>query len=154
MKQLTHKQVIDSKLPQSVVDGLRAEIVSKFLNDKHWSWSIENFHARQESANDDFEQWWPNEVHDMNKLFWKVWCHSDDKTNSYKSLYMKSASATYLWMYFFGSHRCWWNISVNIILTFVDEWMNEWNCEWMYMKPVSESICTWALWIDFIWVVI
>ncbi|KAJ8642493.1 hypothetical protein MRB53_004241 [Persea americana] len=56
MKQLTHKQVIASKLSQSVVDGLRAEIVSKFLNDTHRSWSIENFHARQQSANDDFEQ--------------------------------------------------------------------------------------------------
>ncbi|KAJ8621656.1 hypothetical protein MRB53_030185 [Persea americana] len=56
MKQLTHKQVIASNLPWSVVDGLRAEIVNKFLNDTHRSWTIENFHVRQQSANDDFEQ--------------------------------------------------------------------------------------------------
>ncbi|KAJ8630227.1 hypothetical protein MRB53_023550 [Persea americana] len=56
MKQLTHKQVIASKLPQSVVDAFRAEIVSKFLNDTRRSWSIENFHAGQQIANDDFEQ--------------------------------------------------------------------------------------------------
>ncbi|KAJ8639527.1 hypothetical protein MRB53_016221 [Persea americana] len=56
MKQITQKQVIASKLPQSIVDSLRAEIVSKFMNDPHRSWSIQNFHARQQAANDDFEQ--------------------------------------------------------------------------------------------------
>ncbi|KAJ8633213.1 hypothetical protein MRB53_026549 [Persea americana] len=56
MKQITHKQVIALKLLQSVVDSLRAKIVSRFLNDPLRSWSIQNFHARQQAANDDFEQ--------------------------------------------------------------------------------------------------
>ena len=56
MKQLTHGQVIASKLPQRVVGALRAEIVNKFLNDTYRSWTIENFHAREQIATANFEQ--------------------------------------------------------------------------------------------------
>ena len=71
MKQITQKQVIASKLPQSIVDSLRAEIVSRFMNDPHRSRSIQNFHAWQQAANDDYEQWHSNEEDDANKLFLK-----------------------------------------------------------------------------------